>query len=506
MRVRVREERGQAIALLAVAMVVLLGTAALTMDVGFAWYAKRQVQASADAAALAGAQELPDVANANATALAYYKKNKPDNMGSTPDPLITTRCAPASSFLCKNTTVVNTIQVTATATLPSWFGNVLGFDHFDVKGTATACQPCSSSPVDIMLVIDRTGSMCSPTGIGGSCTDLDNAKGGVQTLLQILDPTIDRVGLVAFPGYTSTDQYGVCGHDTQSGLLTINGNTKVQPGFYDVGPGTPTLTYLDDPLSNDFKTDPNATALNFATSPLVQHMRLDTDAAAPKYHGHSCIESMGSTSYSDALQVAKDELDKDGRPGVPHVIVFMTDGEANTGSFQDGIAGHGVEGDLDNFPTTGDDMTGGIASITNPGDAQPCHTAIDIASGIKADNVTIYTIGYALGAATACYHGVWGEFKGNTDTCHPIGFYGPTVTGVTAGHWQGDQGGNPCLRTLHPEQPAITSATTVAAIASPGNFYNKPNPGQLKTIFAAIAEDITSGTSRLIDDSWGTTG
>ena len=61
MRVRAGNERGQAFALMIVALVALLGTAAIVMDVGFAWYAKRQVQASADSAALAGAQELPDV-------------------------------------------------------------------------------------------------------------------------------------------------------------------------------------------------------------------------------------------------------------------------------------------------------------------------------------------------------------------------------------------------------------------------------------------------------------
>ena len=63
---RASSERGQAFALMALALVALLGTAALAMDVGFSWYAKRQVQASADAAALAGAQQLPDIVSATA--------------------------------------------------------------------------------------------------------------------------------------------------------------------------------------------------------------------------------------------------------------------------------------------------------------------------------------------------------------------------------------------------------------------------------------------------------
>ncbi len=35
----------------------------------------------------------------------------------------------------------------------------------------------------------------------------------------------------------------------------------------------------------------------------------------------------------------------------------------------------------------------------------------------------------------------------------------------------------------------------------PDTFYNQPNPGQLKTIFGAIAADIGNGSSSLIDDS-----
>ncbi len=54
--------------LLCGALVVMLGFAAFAIDVGRAYFAKRQLQASADAAALAGAQNLPDEAAAKALA------------------------------------------------------------------------------------------------------------------------------------------------------------------------------------------------------------------------------------------------------------------------------------------------------------------------------------------------------------------------------------------------------------------------------------------------------
>ena len=54
-----RDERGQAFVITALLLVVLCGMCALVLDVG-AWFRdKRQLQATADAAALAGAQALP---------------------------------------------------------------------------------------------------------------------------------------------------------------------------------------------------------------------------------------------------------------------------------------------------------------------------------------------------------------------------------------------------------------------------------------------------------------
>src|SRR3954470_7498235 len=73
---RWREESGQAVVLSAVWIVVLLGMAGLVIDVG-SWYrAQRNLQADADAAALAGAQELPDdTATAGVKAKLYAQKN-----------------------------------------------------------------------------------------------------------------------------------------------------------------------------------------------------------------------------------------------------------------------------------------------------------------------------------------------------------------------------------------------------------------------------------------------
>jgi hypothetical protein len=515
-----------------IALIALLGTGAIVMDVGFAWYAKRQVQASADAAALAGAQELPDITAATGRANQYASLNTPNNLSNV-NVNVTTRCstiATASAWCGPGKAYqANTIAVTERAQTPTWFAKIFGVNTFNVKGVATACQPCSSSPVDIMLVVDRTGSMCSPTGNGGVCTDLDNAKNGVDTLLGIMDPNIDTIGLVALPPFnTNAGANAVCGNNSTSNPVVINGKT-VSPSNYDQA----SLVYLNDPLLSNFKTSPTS-PLN-PTSSLVQHMTNDG------YGVHNCILSFGSTSYDEALVAAQAELDKDGRPGVPKFIVFMTDGEANLGGYWAGVTGHGYEPDLGD-PTTGFDMSPvGSASTINPGDAQPCHNAINVANAIKAAGTTIYTIGYALGQVN-CLHGVWAQIDASQASsqsdwtnfvCRSIGSPPLKVNSPARGwdisgaaHMQGSYSApptaatktngntNPCTNKLvydstlsqwvnpHDELPRITSYTTVQSIASPGNFYNQPTPGDITNIFAAIAADITKGTSRLVDDSY----
>ena len=69
------DQRGQSLVLVVISLTVLLGMAALVLDLGLGWYAKRQLQASVDSAALAGAQELPSSANAIARAHEYILKN-----------------------------------------------------------------------------------------------------------------------------------------------------------------------------------------------------------------------------------------------------------------------------------------------------------------------------------------------------------------------------------------------------------------------------------------------
>jgi Flp pilus assembly protein TadG len=138
-RSRKGEERGQALVLLVLTLTVLLGFAALTIDIGRAYYSKRSLQASADAAALAGAQGLPNSTTAQSLANQYSgsagSKNARSNLQNV-DTTVSVKCLYSGSS-CSSP---NAITVSQHAQVGSLFAKVLGINVFDVGAKATACS------------------------------------------------------------------------------------------------------------------------------------------------------------------------------------------------------------------------------------------------------------------------------------------------------------------------------------------------------------------------------
>ncbi|WP_319402588.1 pilus assembly protein TadG-related protein [uncultured Anaeromusa sp.] len=117
-----REPRGATMVLVAGAIFVLLGITALAVDAGFLYWNKAQVQTAADAAALAGAQELrhsPEAAVSEARAYAALNGKADDVV--TPD-----------------TSVENQLTVTVWRMVDLYFANIFGIPQWPVEATATA--------------------------------------------------------------------------------------------------------------------------------------------------------------------------------------------------------------------------------------------------------------------------------------------------------------------------------------------------------------------------------
>ena len=398
-RSQLRDESGQVFALFAVVLVTLLAMTGLVLDLGHAYFVHRALQADADAAATAGANELPSIGNVVATARDFSGssggKNERDNIPGVAT-TVSTKCLPQAP--CNP---VNAVTVRQSTNVKTFFARVIGIDSIRVSASATACSPCSTRPLDIMLVLDRTGSMCwDHSGRPDpACTDLNNAREGMRTFLKFMDPESAWVGLAVFPPAVNMGSKCAKPPDLSS---------------YD----DPSAPYVVSPLSHDYLVDGD---LN-PSSDLLQTI--------------GCIVGAGGTAYANALEAAQAELDAHGRSNVQDVIIFLSDGAANYGP--------------------------AYYSNSSPYRMQPCHQGISSAGSIKARGTLLYTIGYDLDAL--------------------------------------DGGANTCQDYLGPlEQPEISAYSTLQAIATgTETFYNKPGPGELRTIFTQIASDV-SGT-RLVPD------
>ena len=124
-----RAEEGQMVFLVAGGAVVVLGMAALSVDLGFITFARREAQNDADAMALAAVQSLPSEPDADTAALAWADKNKV-NGSEIQDIRYGTKCS--------GDAVENTATVELRRTQRTFFAGVLGIESSDVNVCATA--------------------------------------------------------------------------------------------------------------------------------------------------------------------------------------------------------------------------------------------------------------------------------------------------------------------------------------------------------------------------------
>src|SRR5438105_1875180 len=113
------DERGQVIVLVLVALLVLLGMCAMVIDLGYLYWNQRSLQKTADAAALAGAMELPDTAKSTSVATQYGAKTgakNADSRISNVDEQISTKCLTS----IPGCDPVNAVVVDETATVDTF--------------------------------------------------------------------------------------------------------------------------------------------------------------------------------------------------------------------------------------------------------------------------------------------------------------------------------------------------------------------------------------------------
>jgi hypothetical protein len=153
-RARKGGDRGAALALVAVSMVVLLGMAAFGSDLGWFYLNASRIQRAADAAALGGVIWLPgQPGSADATALDIALRNGYD------DSLADVEVLPVPVA-----GEPNKLRVTVRDIVPTFFAKVLGFDTMTISRTAVAEY---IPPLKLGSPENQFGNSCDPEEFGG---------------------------------------------------------------------------------------------------------------------------------------------------------------------------------------------------------------------------------------------------------------------------------------------------------------------------------------------------
>lgn len=432
---RLRDENGQVVALFAVGLLIaMLGIAGLVMDVGQAYVTKRKLQSTADAAALAAAAALPSVSAATAAAGSYGAGGQNPVAGATQT--TAAWCLKSVGYCYGNPAgpgslatngMANGVAVTETASVSTTFLKLFGVGSLTVKAKATACGLCGTKPLNIALVVDRTGSMAD---------NISDLKQGLSTFGASLDPDLDYISLLVLPpapgGSACTPAASRTGLPLNSGDSYPSGSDS---------------SYTVVHYSHDYL---NANGSLNANSRLVQQM--------------SCITASGATSYKQALVAAQQELANPpaGREDAQKVIVFESDGAANTApdSFYDATSGHQVNGDMLYTPTAAhsDDVS------------RPCGSAVDYASSLRASGTMILTVGYQVGQDETCYQA-------------------PHITGSTTSgkrHKKTTYQGV----GYREQQEGLSASSALSQMASPGGSFTASDAASMSAVFAGIANKV----------------
>jgi Flp pilus assembly protein TadG len=213
---RLKSERGQALVLFAGALVMCMGMAAFVLDAGNWFRDKRRLQGTVDAAALAGAQQLPDDPGAaSAQASSYANKNGGDVAGA--DIVIT------SQYQANDT-----IAVTGKRDDDGIFTKVIGISgaHITANAKARVGPPAQALHVAPMVVY------CGHQLIQ-NCNNDHTPQFGVQTTMNY-----DPMGAPGAFGMLNLDgENGTIGSSTEADWINEGFDKYLGLGKYKSDPG-----------------------------------------------------------------------------------------------------------------------------------------------------------------------------------------------------------------------------------------------------------------------------
>jgi len=407
---------------MALLMVLFLGMAGLTIDLGRAYVCYRELQASSDAAALAGAYAMTQsgATVSSSTNMACSFSSNTDTSGnnqancsvvggnSTPNlPTVTTspilKCVPTGPIVGVSCGTVpagnNVIQVTQTATIPTYF--IVALSAFGINSaktltlnaTSTAAVNSGPSPaVNIAVVLDTTASM-NDRDTDANCgnTQIYCALQGLQNLLGILSPCTagstsgnclggyDQVSLFTFPNIMAQD----AGDDTSC----PSSNPNIPKYSYAPIPSTNNASWTNPTgTSSTYQVtgyEDDYSATDTANGGISTSSALGIAAGANTASNCKGLQAPGGdqTFIAGAMYAAITSLQAQqaANPNSSSALILLSDGGANSGSF---------------------DSTFTAASKANttpgtyPSTIDECQQTVAAGQFATSLGITVYTIAY----------------------------------------------------------------------------------------------------------------
>jgi hypothetical protein len=283
------DERGVAMVIITGGLIAMFGVVGLTLDGGRYYETRRQLQNAVDAAAHAGAQELPDTISAEAAAQEYWDYNKP----SVADDSTIIVTFPDAGSGWGDARIQIEVEATVNFPLLALLGNP--------SGTVGAFAEAGAQVKDMVVVLDRSGSMCIESHDSYDCDEWDrrpspdgdvdpawsweplrSTQEAAVNFSMLFTPVYDRFGLVSY-------------HTTAT---------------------------LEQPLTVDFN-DPDDTSFSDDTPSGCVDCSLFADQVLE-------LQPANSTNIGHGIDLAHAELiSGSGRPTAAKILVLMTDGIAN---------------------------------------------------------------------------------------------------------------------------------------------------------------------------------
>jgi len=486
----VTDQRGQVLPWMALLMVLFLGMGGLTIDLSHAYVVYRELQASTDAATLAGAYAMT-LSGATSTSVdgevkAYssllsgagttsgYGANADFNLKSVSLATPTLSCVTNSVYVsvpcAASATGDNVIQVTQTAVVPMYFieglsaawGNKTA-SSITVSTTATAAmQSGANQALNLAIIIDTTSSMNDQDN-DANCgnTQIYCALQGVQTLLQSLSPCstgststnclsgYDQVSLFTFPNLQAQD----AGDDTSCPTSNPSIPAYSAPAIPLATNKTWTAPTGSSPTYQATGFEDDYSANNQQNGGLATGSPLGIASGASTTKNCSGLQAPGGdgTYIAGAMYAAMTALQAEqaANPGSKSALVLLSDGGANSTKFGSGFG----------------------TGSTYPSKNDQC--AQTVAAGQYATQtlgMSVYTVAY--GAST------------NTSDCSTDS--SPSIT--------------PCAEMLGAASNASDFYSDATAQENKGACTSADNPNlNLKGIFTSIANRFTA--ARLVPNT-----